>query len=107
MKKVFIILFFIAFSVHPLPITGSIVKIEYGPIHGDIVYIDIEGSSDADCANNPHGYDYAFDTSTNIGKLMFSSLLAAKHSGTQIKVSGTGTCNLSEGVEDIRWIQVL
>ena len=46
-------------------------------------------------------YDYVFDISTEQGKAIYSSLLAAYHSDTEIAVKGAGTCTFS--TEDLDW----
>lgn len=86
---------------------GKLIALEIGPLYGDIVYINVEGTPTGrpSCATNQGGYDYAFDSSTKVGEKMFSVLLAAQRSNTNIKISGSGDCAVGSNVESIRWVQ--
>jgi hypothetical protein len=88
---------------------GKIQRMEFGPLYGDIVYVALPQTSvnKPDCVTNPHSYYFAFDSGTKIGEKIFSTLLAAQRSGASVSISGSDTCTLSAGVEDIRWIQSL
>ncbi|ELB2105076.1 hypothetical protein QNZ87_004252 [Vibrio parahaemolyticus] len=59
-------------------LTGQVDKLEFGPSYRGVVVVDLRGESDALCADNPNGFDFAFDASTDAGKLVFSALLAAQ-----------------------------
>ncbi|MGR2667726.1 hypothetical protein [Vibrio campbellii] len=85
--------------------TGLVTKMEYGPVYRGLVFVDIEGETNTECATNRNGFDYAFDASTEAGKLVFSSLLAAQRSGVEVTLSGEGTCTLNTTIEDLRWMQ--
>lgn len=84
--------------------TGLVTKMEYGPVYRGLVFVDIEGETNTECATNRNGFDYAFDASTEAGKLVFSSLLAAQRSGVEVTLSGEGTCTLNTTIEDLRWM---
>ncbi|WP_233079737.1 hypothetical protein [Rheinheimera soli] len=88
---------------------GKIQQMEFGPLYGDIVYVALPQASinKPDCVTNPNGYYFAFDSGTKIGEKIFSTLLAAQRSGASVSISGSDTCTVSAGVEDIRWIQSL
>ncbi|WP_044735195.1 hypothetical protein [Shewanella algae] len=87
---------------------GQVEKLEYGPYYGSIVHVALSGDTSTPCATNQNGFDYSFDVSSDIGMMMFSSLLAAQRSGVEVSISGTGECTVNvtlKNTEDIRWIQ--
>lgn len=86
---------------------GKIQQMEFGPLYGDIVYVALPQASvnKPDCVSNPNGYYFSFDSGTKIGEKIFSTLLAAQRSGSEVRLSGTGSCTISPEVEDIRWVQ--
>lgn len=85
---------------------AKVKRMEFGPMYGDTIYVDMDFDNDTACATNQN-YDYAFDSSTAIGAKVFSVLLAAQRSSSSVQISGTGTCTINAEVEDIRWIQSL
>jgi hypothetical protein len=105
---IFMLVFCVASYAQSGTYTGRILKIEFGPIYGDIVHLDMEGDTDTACASNAAGFDFSFDATTEIGKLMFSTLLAAQRASSVVSISGYGTCTVntwSGNTEDVRWIQ--
>lgn len=108
MKGIFASLIF-AFSAQVVAgyYAGKIQQMEFGPLYGDIVYVALPQASinKPACVTNPNGYYFAFDSGTKIGEKIFSTLLAAQRSGSEVRLSGTGTCTISPEVEDIRWVQ--
>ncbi|HBC3993124.1 hypothetical protein FZF11_19935 [Vibrio parahaemolyticus] len=86
-------------------LTGQVEKLEFGPSYRGVVVVDLRGESDALCADNPNGFDFAFDASTDAGKLVFSALLAAQRSRAPVTLLGEGVCTLSPTVEDLKWMQ--
>ena len=105
MKYFFCGLLFLPVSTDAQTMTGKVEKMEFGPKYRGIVALGIEGNNDTVCADNPNGFDYAFDASTEGGKLMFSALLAAQSSNQEVTISGEGTCSLISTVEDVEWMQ--
>ncbi|HDM8225998.1 TPA: hypothetical protein P0E37_000433 [Vibrio campbellii] len=85
--------------------TGLVTKMEYDLVYRGLAFVDIEGETNTECATNRNGFDYAFDASTEAGKLVFSSLLAAQRSGVEVMLPGEGTCTLNTTIEDLRWMQ--
>lgn len=88
---------------------GKIKQMEFGPLYGDIVYVALPKASvdKPDCVINPSGYYFAFDSGTKVGEKIFSTLLAAQRSGSEVNISGTGACTIDRQVEDVRWVQSL
>ncbi|MGF1890849.1 hypothetical protein L4D18_05055 [Vibrio campbellii] len=39
--------------------TGLVTKMEYGPVYRGLVFVDIEGETNTECATNRNGFDYA------------------------------------------------
>lgn len=62
------------------------------------------GPNFASCATSLR---YAISTSTQQGKNILSTILAAKAAGQTIQVVGNNTCNALSGAEDINYIVVL
>lgn len=87
------------------PLTGTVEKLEFGPSYRGIVVVDLSGQSNTPCASNPNGFDFAFDASTDAGKLVFSALLAAQRSNALVTLLGEGECTLSPTVENLKWMQ--
>lgn len=55
--------------------------------------------------NSNASYQFVFDPSTSEGKALYSALLTAKATGTNILVYGTGTCILGQAMEGVSyWI---
>lgn len=68
--------------------------------------VEIKSSGNTDCfvANNKY---YAFENAhTGIGKNWTELLTIAKQSGKQVRVRGTGTCDIF-GVEKVEFIDML
>lgn len=107
--KGFIVVFALTVSTQVLAgyYVGKIQQIEFGPLYGDIVYVALPQASvnKPGCVTNPNGYYFSFDSGTKIGEKIFSTLLAAQRSDSEVRLSGTGTCTISPEVEDIRWVQ--
>lgn len=87
--------------------TGKVLKLEFGPAYGNIVHVNMDYDNPTECSTNGAGFDYSFDSSTEVGKKMFSALLAAQKAKTSIQISGTGHCTVNTNTEDIRWMQTL
>ncbi len=87
------------------PLTGTVEKLEFGPSYRGIVVVDLSSQSNTPCANNPNGFDFAFDASTDAGKLVFSALLAAQRSNALVTLLGEGECTLNPTVENLKWMQ--
>jgi len=87
--------------------TGKIQTLEFGPLYGDVIYVALSKASidKPGCVTNSNGYYFAFDSGTKIGEKIFSTLLAAQRSDSEVRIRGTGTCTVSPEVEDIYWIQ--
>ncbi|WP_086930497.1 hypothetical protein [Agarilytica rhodophyticola] len=100
-----IVVFFMYGYVHA-DVTSEIVKIEFGPQHGNIIFVDTVNDNQTTCSNNGAGFDYSFDSSTNIGGKLYSALLAAQRSSEAITIHGSGTCSHAS-TEDIAWIRSL
>lgn len=86
---------------------GHVVKMEFGPVYGDVITVDMSFDNPTACASNVN-FDYSFDSGTEVGKKMYAALLAAQRSNSVITISGTGVCTvntLGRNTEDIRWIQ--
>ena len=105
MKLRLLILFIFSPVVFAVPQEGTVIKMEFGPTYGDIVHVDMSFDNTTSCANNSNGYDYSFDASTEVGKKIFSTLLAAQRSNSNINMSGMGVCTIHSNTEDIRWMQ--
>ncbi|RYV04082.1 hypothetical protein SOPP22_01380 [Shewanella sp. OPT22] len=74
-----------------------------------LIYFYIKGetaSGRPDCAKG-HSFWMIKDENSETGKKQFSMLLAAKLSGSQIKVTGTGECTRWGDGEDVNGIQLL
>lgn len=68
-----------------------------------LVRVNIEGvQNNAPSCHTNTLYDYSFDASTEQGKLIYATLLAAQKANTEITVKGFGTCTNS--IEDLDWI---
>lgn len=79
-----------------------------GKVYGDIVFIETETRptlSSGHCADNA-SYSYVFDISTDVGKATLSIALAAYASKSPVYINGYDTCDLYEGVEDLRQIRL-
>lgn len=86
---------------------GTVDEIQYGPVYKNLVYINIDGQQN----NKPYcsvnkSFNYVVDVSTDIGKTVFSGLLAAYASQSEVAISGYGNCGLSSEVESLRWFSV-
>lgn len=84
---------------------GKVEKLEFGPLYGSTVYVDITGKAGAACATNQAGYDYHFDAALPAGQIMYAALLASQRAGADIFISGTGSCDAGSQTEGIRWMQ--
>ncbi|ENM5768792.1 hypothetical protein V4V48_000423 [Vibrio mimicus] len=87
--------------------TGKVVKLEFGPTYGNVIYVDIEGSraNRPNCVVNGAGYDYAFDSESAVGGKIFSALLAAQRAGAEVIIAGGDQCFPTGGVETLLWMQ--
>ena len=93
------------FAAHSASSYGKVEKLEFGPAYGSRVYVDITGSAVGSCATNQYGFNYHFDLILPAGNVMFSTLLAAQRSGTELYILGSRSCDATSHTEEIRWIQ--
>lgn len=91
----------LASSVRPTKIT----KILVGPNYGNTVFITTQNKPTArpECHTNPW-YDFAFDGTTESGKMTLSVALAAYTAQKNLWVGGSDTCSIYGGVEDLNHI---
>lgn len=50
---------------------------------------------------------YIVDARTAKGRIVVSSIVAAKASGARVQVNGKNTCGYYGGSEDLNWVDVL
>lgn len=76
---------------------------------GNVVFLQMAVSpANAACADNPN-VDYAFDASTQAGKILYATILAAYVSQEEVVIGGTDLCTLSAAfgvnAENLRWVR--
>jgi len=82
--------------------SGKISRVLMGPIYGSTVIIDVEGTpSDRDACHTNSGYDFAFDGSTEEGKMYLSTILTAYASKMNVNISGYSSCTVYGGIENL------
>ena len=89
--------------------TGKITGIHSGPNVGPITFIIVEGEKQVDVAvpcDNNLWYTYAFDASTEAGKVTLTMAMTAYAANKTVYLGGLETCNLHSSVEDLRWIRL-
>ena len=89
-------------------LTGVLQKVHVTTSPGaeTTAFIKISGTT----LNKPNcqidAYQFAFDYSTVTGRALLALAIAAQGSGQVVRAYGTGLCDLFDGVEDLRWIEV-
>ena len=94
---------FNAFSTY---YAGGVIKtVTLGKAYENKAFFWVEGSPSkkAECQDNKSA-NFALDISTETGKATYSLILAAQMSGTKVNVSGTGSCDIYGGIEDLNWV---
>lgn len=94
---------------------------EAGQFKGQIKSIGVGKHYDAYCANstacvvvmvdstynktscNTDSWTFAFDSSTETGKNTLAMVMAAKASGQEVVIGGTGTCTVKSTSEDLNY----
>ena len=101
----FIAAAFLSSSVLAGSASGSIGKLEMGPIYGNIIYISVIGTVSTEACTNPN-YNFALDISEPGQNATLSAILAAKAASQSVTISGTSQCQEGTDVEGIRWIRL-
>jgi len=47
---------------------GTVIKMEFGPVYGNVIRVDMNFDNLTSCASNTAGFDYSFDAGTEVGK---------------------------------------
>lgn len=84
----------------------KIVGVLAGETYGNTVFLQIEPKPATlpECQKNPL-YNYAFDPTTEVGKVTLSMVLTAYASQKDVYLNGYDLCNTNNaGVEDLRQI---
>ncbi|PCK31969.1 hypothetical protein [Pseudoalteromonas piscicida] len=109
MSSLFLFIFIIfsnltfASSVNPTKIT----RILAGPGFGNNVMIAVSNKpKDAPSYQANAIYNYAFDGTTETGKMTLSLALAAYAAQKAVWLGGTATCTLYDGIENLKHIVV-
>lgn len=93
-----------ASNVNPTKIT----KVLVGPQYGNIVIIKVSNVDSAlpDCQTNVN-FNYAFDGTTDAGKMTLSVVLATYTTQKDVWIGGTHTCSVYSGIENLEYIVAL
>jgi hypothetical protein len=85
----------------------QITKLGLGTDNGAVLFIRAEGTKDStpQCHNNSN-FTFAMSLSSDLNKSMFSVLLAAKASGATVKLSGTSSCGVFSGIEELKYVEI-
>lgn len=111
MKKIlsiFILFILFSTSIHASDINKTkITQILVGPTYGKkvILVISIKPSELPSCQTNTK-YSYAFDGTTESGKMTLSLVLAAYATQKNVWLGGKNTCSIHGGIEDLAHIVV-
>ena len=84
--------------------TAKIKSILAGKVYGNIVFLEISTKPnlpDGHCQTNPR-WNYAFDPTTEIGKVTLSIALTAYASQRDVYLNGYDNCDVYPGVESLR-----
>ncbi len=102
-----ITLIYVQASVASTVNSTQITSILVGKVYGNVAFIGVSTkpilSDLPECQTNPN-YNYAFDPTTEIGKVTLSIALTAYASQKPVFINGYSNCNLypSVGVEELR-----
>ena len=111
MIRIFVIgLIFFQSSAFASTVESTKIKsILAGQAYGDIVFLQIDPKPeniDADCQKNAE-FNFAFDPTTEIGKVTLSMVLTAYASQNDVYLDGWKICDTNHaGVEDVKQIWV-
>lgn len=109
MKKLLALaLLALATGAHALPsFTGKVDSYLTGFNYQGKVYIEASNYSDnTGCRNEGAVFDFAFDGTTDQGKMYLSILMAAHTAQKTVVITGFDTCDNEPGIADLRSIQV-
>ncbi|WP_259238690.1 hypothetical protein [Rheinheimera pacifica] len=86
---------------------GKIQRIELGPMYNGKVFIIVEGVMEGQPTCRQQGnYHFVFDAEAPGGAALLSVVLSAQVAQKNIHISGYNTCNIYNGIEDLRWLRV-
>lgn len=111
MNRLFlVVLLFVQGSVFASTVDNTKIKsILAGQTYGNVVFLQIDpkpSTIDATCQQNSQ-YNFAFDPTTEIGKVTLSMVLTAYASQNDVYLDGDKLCGTnSAGVEDVRQIWI-
>jgi hypothetical protein len=110
MSKFWTVLFLsvVSVNVSALPsYSGTINNLLTGKVYQGNVFIQLDGAKNgtSDCQTHPH-YDFAFDPTTDEGKVYLSLILTAHSTQKEVTITGYDTCLTRGGIQDLRSIQL-
>lgn len=75
--------------------------------HGVLIFIDLDkGHSSPIACHSSSSWQFVLDISDDLGKQIYSSLLALYASGREGLFAGEGNCNLYNGIETLRRVEL-
>ncbi|MET1257043.1 hypothetical protein [Aliikangiella maris] len=106
MKNLLILILLFSFNVNASSVEPTkITKILVGPAYGNNVLITVsnKATDTPECQTN-NNYQYAFDGSTESGKMTLSVVLAAYASKKDVWLGGYDRCDVFSGTESLKHI---
>ena len=90
-----------------LEFTGTIKTVYLGPMVGDMVFIQVNGTSSGNVACHQDQFDYVFNASTETGKVYLSAVLAAYTAQKTIRLRSTDSCDIYSVVPTLKdvWLK--
>lgn len=87
--------------------TGTIKMVYTGPGYSGKVFIQVESApgGTVSCDTNTT-FDFGFDGTTAIGKVMLSAVLTAYSLGSTIRLTSYDTCTVYSGIPDLYTISL-
>lgn len=109
MKKITFLLFILLLSMwtgvtHASGYEGKIIRILTGPTYGTKVFLSVNGDPGQTGCHTNGSYNYVFDGATDSGKITLSVALSAYAAQKLVRVDGTSTCTIYNGVENLQHI---